>query len=295
MMNLLTLFQLKEEKEMNTQDIINFERIKEAIEYIDLNYKSQPNLDEVAEHVNLSPFHFQRLFTEWAGVSPKQFLQYTSLEHAKKILKETHATLFDTAYEVGLSGTGRLHDLFINIEGMTPGEYKNEGENLSINYSFIESPFGELLVASTNKGVCHMAFVANKEASLDELKKQFPKANYHNLKDVIQERATSIFSQDWQKLESVKLHIKGTDFQMKVWQTLLSIPMGSLSTYGDIAKLIDNPKASRAVGSAIGSNPVAFLIPCHRVIQATGGFGQYHWDSVRKKAIIAWEGAKAYD
>lgn len=285
----------KRSKKMNTQEIINFERIKDAIEYIDNNYKSQPNLDEVAKHVNLSPYHFQRLFTEWAGISPKQFLRYTSLEHAKKILKDTHATLFDTAYEVGLSGTGRLHDLFINIEGMTPGEYKNGGENLSINYSFFESPFGEVLVASTTKGICHMVFVSEENESLDELRKTFPKANYRNFTDQIQQNAIFIFTQDWQKLDLIKLHIKGTDFQLKVWQTLLRIPMGNLSTYGDIAQLIDTPKAYRAVGSAVGSNPVAFLIPCHRVIQSTGSFGQYHWDSFRKKAIIGWECAKTGD
>lgn len=280
---------------MNIQQRINFERIKDAIEYIDANYKSQPNLDEVAEHIHLSPFHFQRLFTQWAGVSPKQFLQYVSLEHAKKILKDTHATLFDTAYEVGLSGAGRLHDLFVNIEGMTPGEYKNGGENLVINYSFAESPFGELLVASTPKGICHIAFANTETEALDELRKMFPKACYRNFTDQIQQNAIFIFTQDWQKLDQIKLHIKGTDFQLKVWQTLLKIPMGSLSTYGDIAKLIDSPKASRAVGSAIGDNPIAFLIPCHRVIQSTGSFGQYHWDAIRKKAIIGWESAKMYD
>ena len=279
-------------KILESQNRINFQRIKDAIEYIDTNYQSQPGLDEVARHVNLSPFHFQRLFTQWAGVSPKQFLQYISLEHAKKILKDTHATLFDTAYEIGLSGTGRLHDLFIKIEGMTPGEYKNGGENLSVNYSFFESPFGEIVVASTTKGICYMAFSDNKTVTLDELKKQFPRADYHNRVDVIQQNAVSIFTKDWQKMDRVKLHIKGTDFQLKVWQTLLNIPIGSLLTYCDIAKLIDNPKANRAVGTAIANNPVAFLIPCHRVIKSTGAFGQYHWDSVRKKIIIGWEGAK---
>lgn len=280
---------------MNTQQIINFERIKDAIEYINTNYKSQPNLDEVAEHVHLSPYHFQRMFSDWAGVSPKQFLQYISITHAKNLLKEGRASLFDTAYEVGLSGTSRLHDLFMNIEGMTPGEYKNGGENLLINYSFAESPFGEILVASTPKGICYMAFADNEEGAFDALRSKYPNAKYRNYTDQIQQNAIFIFTQDWSKLDKIKLHVKGTDFQLKVWETLLTIPMGELTTYGDIAKKMNNPKASRAVGSAVGDNPVAFLIPCHRVIQSTGILGEYHWGSLRKAAMIGWEGAKSHD
>lgn len=280
---------------MNTQQIIDFERIKDAIEYINTNYKSQPNLDEVAEHVHLSPYHFQRMFSDWAGVSPKQFLQYISITHAKNLLKESRASLFDTAYEVGLSGTSRLHDLFVNIEGMTPGEYKNGGENLAINYSFAESPFGEILVASTPKGICYMAFADNEEGAFDSLRSKYPNAKYRNYTDQIQQNAIFIFTQDWSKLDKIKLHVKGTDFQLKVWETLLNIPMGELTTYGDIAKKMNNPKASRAVGSAVGDNPVAFLIPCHRVIQSTGILGEYHWGSLRKAAMIGWEGAKSHD
>lgn len=280
---------------MNTQQIIDFERIKDAIEYINTNYKSQPNLDEVAEHIHLSPYHFQRMFSDWAGVSPKQFLQYISITHAKNLLKESRTSLLDTAYEVGLSGTSRLHDLFVNIEGMTPGEYKNGGENLSINYSFAESPFGEILVASTLKGICYMAFVDNEEGAFDSLRSKYPNAKYRNYTDQIQQNAIFIFTQDWSKLDKIKLHVKGTNFQLKVWETLLNIPMGELTTYGDIAKKMNNPKASRAVGSAVGDNPVAFLIPCHRVIQSTGILGEYHWGSLRKAAMIGWEGAKSHD
>jgi AraC family transcriptional regulator of adaptative response/methylated-DNA-[protein]-cysteine methyltransferase len=279
--------------QMSTQQTINFNRIADAIGYLKQNFKEQPDLDEVAGKVHLSPFHFQRLFTEWAGVSPKKFLQYISIEHAKNILKEQHATLFDAAFETGLSGTGRLHDLFITIEGMTPGEYKNGGENLSINYSFAESPFGDLLVASTEKGICFMAFVIEENAALNELQNHFPHAHFRQMTDLIQQNALYIFTHDWKKVQQVKLHLKGSPFQLKVWETLLKIPMGKLSTYGDIAEQVKSPKAFRAIGSAVGDNPVAFLIPCHRVIRSSGITGEYHWGANRKMAMIGWEAAKA--
>jgi AraC family transcriptional regulator of adaptative response/methylated-DNA-[protein]-cysteine methyltransferase len=277
---------------METQETINYQRIADAINYIRLNFKEQPNLDEVAEKVNLSSFHFQRMFTDWAGISPKKFLQYLSLEYAKSILKEKHATLFDAAFETGLSGTGRLHDLFINIEGMTPAEYKNGGNALSINYSFAESPFGNILVASTSKGICYLAFADDREEAFSQLRHQFPNAGYHQVVDLIQQNALFIFKKDWSKLSTIKLHLKATPFQLKVWEALLRIPMGGLYSYGLIAQNIHLPNASRAVGSAIGDNPVAFLIPCHRVIRSTGEFGQYHWGATRKSAIIGWEAAQ---
>jgi AraC family transcriptional regulator of adaptative response/methylated-DNA-[protein]-cysteine methyltransferase len=279
---------------METQSNINYQRIAEAIEYIKENFKTQPNIDEIAENIHLSPSHFKRLFAEWAGTSPKKFLQYISLEHAKKILKQEQATLFDTAYETGLSSTSRLHDLFVNIEGMTPAEYKNGGKNLHINYSFAESPFGSLIVASTLKGVCHIAFEDNKEKAMNDLRAKFPNALFEQKLDLLQQNALFIFQNDWSKLGEIKLHLKGTDFQLKVWESLLKIPMGQLSTYGTIAEQIGNPKASRAVGTAISSNPVAFLIPCHRVIQSSGTFGGYMWGQTRKTAIIGWEGAKIH-
>jgi AraC family transcriptional regulator of adaptative response/methylated-DNA-[protein]-cysteine methyltransferase len=277
---------------MKEQENLNYIRIAQAIEYIKVNFKQQPNLDEVAEQIHLSPFHFQRLFSEWAGTTPKKFLQYISIEHAKKILKEEQTTLFDTAFETGLSSTSRLHDLFINIEGMTPAEYKNGGKNLFINYSFAESPFGNLIVASTQKGVCYMAFDNNEVNAINCLTQKFPNASFHQKLDIMQQNALFIFQNDWSKLHEIKLHLKGTDFQLKVWESLLKIPMGKLSTYGTIAEQIGNPNASRAVGTAIGSNPVAFLIPCHRVIQSSGTFGGYMWGSTRKTAIIGWEGSK---
>jgi len=277
---------------METQNNINFQRIAEAISYIRLNFKAQPSLDEVAEKVNLSPFHFQRMFTDWAGISPKKFLQYLSLDYAKGILKEQQATLFDAAYETGLSGTSRLHDLFVNIEGMTPAEYKNGGKELNINFSYAETPFGNIIVASTPKGICHMAFADDKDEAFNQLYAQFPNASYYQMVDMAQQNALYIFTRDWSQLSSIKLHLKGTSFQLKVWEALLKIPMGGLNTYQTIAHAVEQPTASRAVGSAIGANPVAFLIPCHRVIKSTGEFGQYHWGADRKSAIIGWEAAK---
>ena len=269
---------------MSEQEYINYNRIAEAIEYIQQNFTEQPTLEEVAEKVHLSPFHFQRIFTDWAGVSPKKFLQYISVQHAKQILNNSQSTLFETAYKTGLSGTGRLHDLFVKIEGMTPGEYKNKGESLTINYSFAESLFGRILVASTYKGICYMGF--------SELVKRFPKASFIQQTDDIQQNALQIYTQDWSKINKIKLHLKGTDFQLKVWETLLKIPTGNLVTYGSIAKAIQKPNASRAVGTAIGNNPIAFLIPCHRVIQSTGMVGGYMWGTTRKTAIIGWEASK---
>jgi AraC family transcriptional regulator, regulatory protein of adaptative response / methylated-DNA-[protein]-cysteine methyltransferase len=277
---------------MNKQQRYNYSRIAEAIEFIKINFREQPTLDKVASKVHLSPFYFQRLFSEWAGTTPKKFLQYISLEHAKKLLKEQQATLFDTAFETGLSGTGRLHDLFINIEGMTPAEFKNGGQNLNINYSFAESPFGNLLIASTPKGICHMAFNDHEANAVNDLKQKFSKATFQRKLDLMQQNALFIFQSDWNNLPEIKLHLKGTGFQLKVWETLLKIPMGKLSTYGVIARQIGNPAASRAVGSAIGSNPVAYLIPCHRVIQSSGKLGGYMWGNTRKTAMIGWESAK---
>ncbi|WP_027379780.1 bifunctional helix-turn-helix domain-containing protein/methylated-DNA--[protein]-cysteine S-methyltransferase [Chryseobacterium daeguense] len=279
---------------MSTQNQIDYERIAKAIEYIRSNFKLQPNLDEVAEKVHLSPAHFQKMFSEWAGTSPKKFLQFISLEHAKNLLKEEKASLFDTAYETGLSSTSRLHDLFVKIEGMSPAEYKNGGKSLNINYSFSESPFGKVITASTEKGICYMAFENDKIKALGDLQLKFPNASFFEKKDEFQVNALSIFNKDWTKLNTIKLHLKGTDFQLKVWESLLTIPMGKLSTYGNLAEKIGHSKASRAVGTAIGSNPVAFLIPCHRVIQSSGNLGGYRWGSDRKQMIVGWESSRIY-
>jgi len=276
---------------MNDQEQIDYQRIAQAIEYLKANYKDQPSLDLVAENVHVSPFHFQRLFTDWAGVSPKKFLQFVSLQHAKEILKNSATTLSDTAAATGLSSTSRLHDLFVKIEGMTPGEYKNGGTDLSIQYSFSDTPFGKVIVASTKNGICHLTFIDNEPDGFLQLQSIFPKANYVKVLNAMHENALLIFSMDWSELKQIKLHLKGTDFQLKVWEALLKIPAGDLTTYGSIAASIQKPSASRAVGTAIGSNPVAFLIPCHRVIQASGNLGGYMWGTTRKTVIIGWEAA----
>ncbi len=279
---------------METQTDIDYQRIAEAIEFFRNNFKHQPSLEEAAAHVHVSPYHFQRMFKNWAGVTPKQFLQYLSVEHAKAMLRNEGATLFDTAIETGLSGTGRLHDLFIKIEGMTPGEYKQGGASLNINYNFTESPFGKILIASTDKGICYMAFAdEDDEHAFTALHSHFPNAHYTRSADDIQQNALSIFGQDWKHLHEIKLHLKGTPFQLKVWQTLLQVPAGSLTTYSRLATDAGFEGASRAVGTAVGCNPIAFLIPCHRVIKATGEIGQYHWGNTRKSAIIGWEASKA--
>lgn len=276
---------------MNTQKELDYNRIAQVIHYVNANFQKQPSLEELAALVHLSPFHFQRLFKQWAGTTPKKFLQYISLNHAKSMLRDRQATLFDTSFDLGLSGTARLHDLFVNIQGMTPGEFKNGGDKLHISYYFYQSPFGGLLVASTSKGICHMAFYEDQTKALVALKAEFPNATY-GLKSVsLHQNALEFFNHKSDSLEKISLHLRATDFQLKVWEALLKIPFGGLSTYGKIANQIKNPKAARAVGTAIGSNPVAFLIPCHRVIQSTGVIGGYKWEPPRKTAIIGWEQA----
>ncbi len=279
--------------EHTVTSIINYDRIAAAINYMKAHFKEQPALNDVAAQVHVSPFHFQRMFKDWVGISPKQFMQYLSIDYAKVLLRGTSASLFDAAYETGLSGTGRLHDLFIKIEGMTPGEFKAGGQHLEINYSFNESPFGRILIASTLKGICYMAFAdTDDQAAFEALHRHFPNAAYHLHHDILQEAALRIFNADWSDREEIKLHLKGTPFQLRVWETLLKIPMGNVTTYAQVAVTMDHPKAFRAVGTAVGDNPVAFLIPCHRVIKSNGETGQYHWGGDRKQAMIGWEAAK---
>ncbi|NRA19148.1 MAG: methylated-DNA--[protein]-cysteine S-methyltransferase [Oceanospirillaceae bacterium] len=276
----------------------SYYKIAEAIDYLHNNFKQQPSLAEIASSVHLSPFHFQRMFSDWAGVSPKKFMQFLSVEYAKDRLKNHRESLLETALQTGLSGPSRLHDLFVTIEGMTPGQYKQAGLQLVINYYLYPTVFGEVLIASTLRGVCHVGFVATLEEGVELLAAKFQQAQLQHESDALQQAALKVFQHDWSAPYTpntkVKLHLKGTDFQLKVWQALLSIPVASLATYGQLATSIGTPKASRAVGTAISNNPVAFLIPCHRVIRATGHFGEYRWGSTRKSAMIGWEAAQHY-
>lgn len=272
----------------------DYYRVAEAIDYLRKNFWKQPQLDEVADAVHLSPFHFQRMFTEWAGVSPKKFLKYISIEHAKGLLEKEGSTLFETAIQTGLSGTGRLHDLFVTIEGMTPGEYKNQGENLKIDYSYSKCQFGTYLVASTDKGICNVLFSEEEPSqAYFELQSRWPKAQLVEKEGDSHASVHQFFTSNKQP-ENIKLHLKGTDFQLKVWEALLRIPEGRLSTYQNIAKDIEKPLANRAVGSAIGQNPVGYIIPCHRVIKSGGEFGNYRWGQNRKLAMIGVESSRLY-
>ena len=270
----------------------DYRRIEKAIIFLDEHAPEQPTLEEVADHISLSPFHFQRLFKSWAGVSPKRFLQYLTLENAKRLLRES-ASVLDASLEVGLSGPGRLHDLFISVEAMTPGEYKARGRGLEINYGFHGSPFGECLVAVTSRGVCGLSFVeAGRSDTLLQLAESWQEAKLIENPGANEKIATQIFSQSRVGTPPpVKILLKGTNFQIKVWEALLKIPEGRVVSYGNVADAVGRHGASRAVGTAVGQNPIAFLIPCHRVLRSNGGIGGYRWGTTRKRAILAREAA----
>lgn len=265
-------------------------RIEQAILYLENHFKDQPNLDEVAANVGLSEFHFQRLFTRWAGVSPKRFLQFVTKESAKDLLDKSE-NLLDTTHQVGLSSLGRLHDLFVNTEAMSPGEYKSKGEGVTIRYGIHLTPFGKCLIGLTERGICHLGFVQGSEGeAIDNLVSDWKEA-----KMIEDYRATAalvgpIFDLRFNtRIKPLTLHLRGTNFQLKVWEALLQIPAGSVSTYEGIASHIGNPNAVRAVGTAVGHNPIAVLIPCHRVIRKAGEFGKYRYGALRKKALLARE------
>lgn len=263
----------------------HYQTMAKAIEYLRHNYQNQPDLDEVANSVHLSKFHFQRIFKKWVGISPKEFLQYTTLEQAKRSLLKGQSTL-QTAYDTGLSGNSRLHDLFVKIEACTPGQFQSKGEGLTLYIYEFETPFGTASIAETERGVSNLIFGSMKELKdINPYKKAtFVEALGRNgalIKD---------YFSSW-KIPSgpVVLHLAGTPFQIQVWKALLQIPSASLLAYQDVAKMIEKPEAARAVGSAIGKNPVAYLIPCHRVIKSSGEFGNYHWEPERKVMINAYE------
>jgi AraC family transcriptional regulator, regulatory protein of adaptative response / methylated-DNA-[protein]-cysteine methyltransferase len=269
-------------------------RIEKAIRFLEENFHRQPNLREVAQSVNLSEYHFQRLFRRWAGISPKRFIQFLTLEHAKKLLEQSQ-NILDATYDAGLSSPSRLHDLFVNIEAVTPGEYKAKGAGLEITYGFHSSPFGECLLAITERGICGLGFVAKggRARVLRDFMARWEQARFREDPDLTRPYIQRIFrGAGGDGTQPLTLLLKGTNFQVKVWEALLKIPMGSLTSYEELAASIGEPRAWRAVGAAVGRNPVAFIIPCHRVIRKAGIVGDYHWGGERKKAMLLWEAAR---
>jgi AraC family transcriptional regulator of adaptative response/methylated-DNA-[protein]-cysteine methyltransferase len=276
-----------------SMDNFDYRRIERAIAYLEEHALELPSLDEVAEQIGLSSSHFQRLFKSWAGVSPERFLQYLTVEHAKKLLRNSVSVL-NTALDVGLSGPGRLHDLFVCVEAMTPREFKVQGKDLLISYGFHATPFGECLLAVTPRGICSLAFVEpeKRTIALSELRATWQESVLLENQSAGREIIKQIFDQTRDKAQTpLKVLLKGTIFQLKVWETLLRIPEGTAISYDSLAKAVGNPKAHRAVGTAAGHNPVAYLIPCHRVLRANGDIGGYHWGTTRKRAILAREAA----
>ena len=262
-------------------------RIEQAILYLENHYKEQPGLEQVASNIGLSEFHFQRLFTRWAGVSPKRFLQFLTKEGAKDLLNRSE-NLLDTTHQMGLSSLGRLHDLFVTTEAVTPGEYKTRGQGVTIRYGLHASPFGKCLIAVTERGICHLGFVQMSEgAAIDNLVEEWTNAQMVEDPRTTAPLVEAIF--DAAPGTPLHVHLRGTNFQLKVWEALLQIPAGQVTTYEGLAQRIGQPAASRAVGSAVGHNPVAVLIPCHRVIRKVGDFGNYRYGALRKKALLARE------
>lgn len=270
----------------------DYARVSEAIGFITDYWRDQPPLEDIAAHVGLSPFHFQRLFKRWAGISPKEFLQAITVDHAREMLKDS-ASLLDTAFEVGMSGPARLHDLFVDHEAMTPGDYKRGGAGLQIAYGFHPSPFGRALIMTTQRGIAGLAFADNEDSEseiLADMMARWPSAEYERNDISTAPYAARIFDpRRWKAEDPLKLVLIGTDFEVRVWESLLKIPFGRAATYSDIAAHVCTPKAARAVGSAVGRNPISFVVPCHRVLRKDAGLGGYHWGVTRKQAIIGWE------
>lgn len=265
-------------------------RIEQAILYLENHYKDQPALDEVAANIGLSEYHFQRLFTRWAGVSPKRFLQFLTKEGAKNLLSRSE-NLLETTHQVGLSSLGRLHDLFITTEAVTPGEYKSSGAGVTIRYGIHPTPFGKCLIATTERGICHLSFVETSEGdAIDQLVSDWKQATMIEDHRSTVRLIEPIFDLRYNhRGKPLNVHLRGTNFQLKVWEALLQIPTGEVTTYAGLASRIGNPGATRAVGTAVGHNPIAVLIPCHRVIRKVGDFGNYRYGALRKKALLARE------
>ena len=273
---------------VDSDHIPPYDRIESAIRYLSREWREQPSLADVAASVGMSPFHFQRVFTQWAGVSPKRFVQFHTAAYAKQLLRESRSVLA-TAFEAGLSGPGRLHDLLVNIEAMTPGEYRRGGAGIEITWGVHPSPVGDVLIAATPRGVCRVNFVGAHPADdqVESLRREFPEATITENPSRTASVAKRMFAHA--PGEPIRLVLTGTPFQIKVWEALIRIPEGTVATYSDIAAAIGHPKAVRAVGSAVGDNPIAYLIPCHRVIRSTGEFGNYGGGVERKKAMLFLE------
>ncbi len=271
----------------------DYDRIAQAIEFIGGRADRQPTLDEIAAHVRLSPFHFQRLFCRWAGVTPKRYLQVLTVERAKRLLAESRP-LLDVADAVGLSSGSRLYDHFVHLEAATPGEFKTAGEGMTIEFGVHESPFGPIFIAVTPKGICSLEFVEGGAAgdARVRLARKWPKALVRENPALTGATADAVFSGNISPDRPLSLHVSGTNFQVSVWKALLQIPSSQVTSYAEVAKAVHHPRAARAVGCAIGDNPVAFLIPCHRVIRQSGDLAGYQWGIIRKQAIHAWEAAR---
>jgi AraC family transcriptional regulator of adaptative response/methylated-DNA-[protein]-cysteine methyltransferase len=274
----------------------DYQRIAGVISYLDENFVEQPDLARLAAQVKLSPHHFHRLFSKWAGITPKDFLQCLTLNHAKTLLRRGQSVL-DAALDAGLSGPGRLHDLCVEIEAASPGEMKSGGEGLAIHYGVSGTPFGPWLVGRSARGICHVSFVEEKlpDSSMRErIQDDWPHASFHRDDSVPRNLAAQVFvDKSGTRPEVLRAHVRGTRFQLRVWRALLQIPAGTLVSYGRLAELSDAARAARAVGTAVGDNPIAYIIPCHRVIRNTGIVGQYRWGADRKRMLIAWESAKS--
>ncbi|MEL3914363.1 bifunctional transcriptional activator/DNA repair enzyme AdaA [Aeromonas caviae] len=271
----------------------DYARIADAIRFIASQVARQPTLDEIAAHVHLSPFHFQRLFSRWAGVTPKRYLQVLTLERAKALLQESRP-LLEVADTLGLSSGSRLYDHFVQLEAVTPGEYKQRGAGLVIDHGVHDTPFGKAFVALTPRGVCNFSFLDDQapQTPLSALAHSWPKAELREAPSRTQEVIHTMFDGSKTPNRPISLHVSGTNFQISVWRALLAIPPAKVVSYAQVASAVGNPKAARAVGLAVGANPVALMIPCHRVIQQNGKLGGYHWGETRKQAIHAWEAAR---
>jgi AraC family transcriptional regulator of adaptative response/methylated-DNA-[protein]-cysteine methyltransferase len=272
----------------------DYERVRRIIAFISERWREQPSLEDIAGHVGLSTTHVHHLFRRWCGLTPKAFLQAITLDNAKTLLADA-ASVLDTAYEVGLSGPGRLHDLFVTHEAMTPGHYKAGGAGLTMRFGFHASPFGEAILVATEHGLAGLGFVdeGNRAATLADMQRRWPKADYVEDAVATAPLARRIFdARSWNAEQPLRVVLIGTDFEVRVWQTLLRIPLGKATTYSDIACRMGKPSASRAVGAAVGKNPISFVVPCHRVLGRSGALTGYHWGLTRKRAILGWEAGK---